>query len=119
VTTEPSFGVVFLIGVGVVLVIGAAITLGSWFLERRERRDEQASGVQMRIAAELHRDPALAHIRIDPVARPPIGDGPMTIELSGQLPSPQLRGRVLRIAEREARKANTKYQIDDRLDIAS
>lgn len=109
----------FLLGAGIVLTVGLVVTLLNWLLERRERREEQASRLQTRIAEHLRRDAALAETRIDPVARPPIGDGPMTIELSGRLASPDLRGRALHIAEAEARKLHVKYRIDDRLEIAS
>ena len=104
------------VAVGVVLVIGVLVAWGVTLLERRNRKELRAEGIQQAVGEALAREPSLVAASILPVAGFPAGTPP-TLELTGYVPSAEARARAVRIAERELRRLRPGMQVIDRLDV--
>jgi hypothetical protein len=64
------------------------------------------------------REQSLFGLPIITMARPPLWRGsPATIEVAGQVPSPQARETTLRIVRAEAGRIRSDFQIEDRLAV--
>jgi hypothetical protein len=100
------------------LVVGLLV-VGVKMLDRKRKREEEAVQVQSQISDALLRDRMLAALPVTPTAHVPIwGRSPATIELHGHVPAVELREAVLRVAEREASRILSAYQIQDGMTVA-
>ena len=87
--------------------------------DARSRREAETLSLQARIADALRREPRLANLPLVPTARvPPWRGSPPTIELSGQVPAPDLRAAALRVAQEEASRPRPDVRIQDRIAVA-
>ena len=101
------------------LALGLLIA-GVKILDRKRKREEEAVYVQSEISDALLRDRMLAILPVAATAHVPIwGRSPATIEIHGQVPTVELREAVLRVAEHEASRFLSAYQIQDGLVVAS
>ena len=105
-----------LIGVAVVLVIGALVAWSVTLLERRNRREQRAERIQQAVGEALAREPSLVDASILPVADFPAATKP-TLELTGYVPSAEARAQAVRVAEGELRRLRPGMQVIDRLDV--
>ena len=106
-----TFGLLF----ALLALVGAVAKLA----DARSRREAETLALQARIADALRRDPRLANLPVVPMARvPPWRGSPPTIELSGQVPAPDLRAAALRVAQEEARRLRPDVRIQDRIAVA-
>jgi hypothetical protein len=96
------------------LALGATVKL----FDLRRKREGEAVQLQAQVSDALLRDPALFSLPITPTARVPFWSGsPATIEIAGQVPDPELKERVLRIARAEAERIRPDVRIEDRLAV--
>lgn len=105
---------------GVVASVAIVITVGVFLLEAQRRRDQRASNFQDRLAEPISRELGATGVSVLPTVRIPVLRGatrPAVIQLVGQVPSRELRDRVVRIVEREATRLHY-FRIEDRLKIA-
>jgi hypothetical protein len=112
--SSPALAIAVVTGGGI--VIAAAVLV----LEAQRRRDQRASAFQDKIAEPIARELGATGVSVLPTVRIPIlrrATRPAVIRLSGQVPSRDLRDRVVRIVEREAMRLQY-FRIEDRLRIA-
>jgi hypothetical protein len=106
---------VVLVAAVVVLIVGV---LGK-VLELKDRRAAEAIAVQGEIADALLRDPALLGWPLEPMARVPLWRGsPVTVKLTGEVPSRELRALALLAAERGAAELLVRVRIKSRIGVA-
>jgi hypothetical protein len=98
------------------VVVGGLVAWGIILLERRNRAELRAEGIQQAVGEALAREPALAGASILPVADFPVDARP-TLELTGYVPSSDARTRAVEVAERELRRQRPGMQVIDRLDV--
>jgi hypothetical protein len=111
--SEDSAMIVLIAAVAVV-VVGV---LGR-VLELKDRRAAEAIVVQGEIADALLRDPALLGLVLVPRARVPLWRGsPVTVKVSGKVPSRELRVLALRAAERGTEDLLVKVRIKSRIGV--
>ncbi|HEX9821655.1 MAG TPA: hypothetical protein VGD07_18805 [Methylomirabilota bacterium] len=110
--TGPSL----VIGITVVVGIGVLIALGVRYLEARSRRDEDAARLQLALTEPLAREPALAACSVRPVVSLSMHGQPR-VELTGWVPSGDVRDTAVRAVEQEAVRLGQRVRIVDRLDI--
>lgn len=109
-----AFVAAAIILVGLLVVLGVAVK----FFDLRRRREADAVHLQAQISDALLRDATLFGMPITPTARAPLWKGsPATIEVSGQVPSPELRDVVMRIVREEAARIRPDFVIEDHLVI--
>jgi hypothetical protein len=103
------------IAVGVVAVSAVTMIL----LAAQRRRDEEATAFRERIAEPISRELGLATVAVVPTVHVPLWSAatrPAVIRLDGQVPTYDLRDRVVRLVEREAGRLRY-FRIEDRIRI--
>ena len=85
-------------------------------LDHKRKRETETVSLQAQIADALLRDPAVFRLSIIPTARIPLWRGtPATIEVRGEVPTPELRQAILRLVEQEASRVRSDFRIEDRI----
>ncbi len=98
----------------VLVVLGALIKM----LDLKRRRDGEAVVVQARISDAVLRDPRLFSLPITPTAHVPLWKGtPVTVEVSGQVPSEDLREVAIHLVEREATQLGPEVRVESKIGI--
>jgi hypothetical protein len=108
-------GPVFL-AVALVVLVGVAAFGGQYLFAVRSRRDDDAAMLQQALTEPVAREPALAGSGIMPVVTRPWHGRPR-VELTGWVPSPEVRDAALSAVEREARRLGRAVRIVDALEI--
>ena len=99
---------------GVLVVLGALIKM----LDLKRKRDGEAVVVQSRISDAVLRDPRLFSLPITPTAHVPLWKGtPVTVEVTGQAPSEDLRQAAIHLVEREASQLGPEVRIESKIGI--
>ena len=111
---SSAFVAAAIILVGLLVVLGVAVK----FFDLRRKREAEAVHLQAQVSDALLRDAALFGLPITPTAHVPLWSGsPAVIEVSGQVPSPELRDAVIRIVQEEAARIRPDFTIEDRLAV--
>jgi len=105
-----------LLAAGVVIVIGVLVAWGVMVLERRNRAELTAEGIQQAIGEALAGERALSGASILPVATLPAGGRP-TLELTGYVASDAARAQAVRVAEATLGRVRPGMQVLDHLDV--
>lgn len=108
------------VGAGVVVGVAFVSALGVLLLEAQRRRDQHAAAFQDLLSEPILRELGQARVSVLPTVRIPLWKAatrPAVIQLSGQVPSRELRDRVVRLVEREAGRLRY-YRIEDKIRIA-
>jgi len=105
------------LGIAVVLFTGVLVALGVRYLEAQSRRESRASELEVRITGPVSQEPSLSTASVLATAHVP-RRGPVTVEVTGRVPSSAARDTALRIAETETARSFGDYRIVDRLDVA-
>ncbi len=119
VPTPPELGghgwlAVLVLMIGLIVIIGAAAKI----VDLRNRRETEALQLQAQVGDALLQDQALGSLPVVPTAHVPLTGSPATVEVSGQVPNPELREAALHIAEREASRVRPDVRIEDKLEVA-
>ncbi len=102
-----------LLGIALLLIVALAKAI-----DRKRKREDEAVWLQAQISDELFRDRNLASLAVTATVHVPVWTrAPATIELRGQVPTPQHREAALRVVEREASRVRSDFRIDDRIAI--
>jgi len=103
----------------VLILLAVLVILGIRELyDRQRRREFEAVQLQAQISDALLRDRLLYGVPIMATARAPFWRrSPATIEIAGQVPTPQARETALRIVRAEASRIRPDVQIEDRLAV--
>jgi hypothetical protein len=117
-STAPPDASGALVAIVVFTVLLAVIALGVKILDLRRRREAEAVYVQAQVSDALLRDPRFFELAITPTAHAPVWKGtPVTVELSGEVPTPALRDSALSLVKREASRVRPDVRIEDRLSV--
>jgi hypothetical protein len=110
--TGPSLAV----GIASVLVVGVLIALGVRYLEAQSRHDEEATRLQQALVEPLAHEAALAGSAVVPLVTIPLR-GPARVELTGWVPSGDVRDAAVRAVEREAARLGRRIRVVVRMDV--
>jgi len=92
-----------LLGVGILVVLVIAIVVGARYVSARRKRIEEAIILQSQLSDVVAREPQLHGLVITPRARVSgWHKSQVTIEVAGEVPTPELRETVMRIVGAEA-----------------
>src|SRR2546430_5653998 len=114
--TAPTF----LLGLGIACGIAIAMAVGVLTLEAQRRRDQRAAALQDRLTAPITRELGQAGVSVLPTVRIPFltsATRPAVIQITGHVPSPDLRDRVIHLVEREGGRLRY-FRIEDRMRIS-
>lgn len=101
-----------LILLAVVVVMIAALAK---ILDLKRKRESEAVQLQAQISDAMLRDTRFFGLPITPTAHVPWRGTPATVELSGQVPSPELHEAAVRLARDEAVRIRPDVHIEDRI----
>ncbi len=105
--------VVLLVWLFVIIVIAAKL------VDLKSKREAEAIQVQAGISNALLRDQRLATLPVVPTARAPLWKGsPITLEVCGVVPTPELREAALRVVREEASRTPPDIQVVDGLAVS-
>lgn len=100
--------------VGLLVLVGGAGKL----LDLRRKRQAEAVHLQAQVSDALLREQALFGLPVTPTAHVPTWRGsPATLEISGEVPTPEIRDAILRLAEHEAMRIRPDVRIEDKLSV--
>lgn len=111
---------VLALAAGILVGVGGVTVLGVLLLEAQRRRDQLAAAFQDRLAEPIARELGQTGVSVLPTVRMPLWSAstrPAVIQLAGQVPSRDLRDRVVRIVEREAMRLRY-FRIEDRIRVS-
>lgn len=104
--------IVVLVMLALIVVLGVAVKAS----DLKRRRTDAAVALQGRIADALLADPALGHLPIAATARIPFWKrSPVTIEVSGPVPNPNLREAAMSLVIGEAFNSGLQFRVEDRI----
>ena len=113
-TASAGSGALTMFGLilGLLVIVGIGVKL----YDLKRRREAEAVHLQAQISDSLLREQALFGMPITPTAHVPfIGGSPAVIEVTGQVPSEDMREAALRIIREEAARIRPDFRIEDRL----
>lgn len=108
-----AMATVLVLLVGMLVIIGVGVKL----YDGRRRREVEAVHLQAQVSDALLRDPAFYGLAVTPTAHVPWSGTPARLEVVGRIPEPEVRDRVLRLVEQEARRIRPDVVVVDRLQI--
>src|SRR2546428_1041864 len=98
--------------VGLLVVIGIVAKL----FDLKQKRESEAVQLQAQLSDALLREPSLAGLPLTPTVHVPMWTGtPARIEITGQVPRPELKDLALRLVSDEASRIRSDIKIVDRL----
>ncbi len=106
--------IVVLVMLALIAVLGIAVKAS----DLKRRRTDAAVALQGRIADALLADPTLGHVPIAATAHVPFWKrSPVTIEVSGPVPSPDLREAAMSLVIKEAFNSGLEFRVEDRISV--
>jgi hypothetical protein len=104
------------LAIALVLLVGAAGFAGLYVFAVRSARDDEAAALQQALMEPIAREPALAGTGVTPVVTWPWHRRPR-VELTGWVPSREIRDAAVRAVAREAAKLGRAVRIVDSLEV--
>ena len=112
---EAGGGALFVV---LMIALFAVIGIGVKLYDLSRKRSDEAMHLQARIADALMLDPALATLPVAATAHAPLWRGsPLTIEVTGHVPSNALREVAMKAVLAEASRAGLEFRIEDKLTV--
>ncbi len=112
-----SYGLMFL---AVVIALVVIIALLARWSAMRSKRATEALQLESEIVDALLSERGLVNLSVMPKVHVPFWSGsPATVEMSGNVPSPEVREEVMHVAEREAARIRPDVHIHDRLTLSA
>ena len=100
------------------VVVGVLIVAGVRYLEAQSRNDDEATRLQQVLIEPLAREPVLAGSTVLPLVTKPM-HGLVRVELTGWVPSPEVRDAAARVIERESARLGRRVRVVNRLALMS
>jgi len=102
--------------VGLLAVIGLAVKL----FDLKRKRESEAVQLQAQVSDALLRDPMLAGLALTATARIPMWRAtPTTIQVTGQVPTREVKDAALDLVRREATGIRPDVRVEDRISVGS
>jgi hypothetical protein len=112
----PTGGGAVLYLIVAVSVVLAIVIVAARLHDLRNRRETEALALQSRLSDALLTDRAFQGTTVTATVHAPLRQSaPLRVEVSGQVPSQDLRAMVLRRIQREAAQAGRAVEIEDRV----
>ena len=101
---------------GLVVIVAIGVKL----YDLKRKREADAVHLQAQLSDALLREPSLFGTPITPTVHVPTWAGtPATIEVTGEIPSPEMRESALRIIRAEASRVRADFVIEDRMHLVA
>jgi hypothetical protein len=105
---------VFILLAGLLVIVGVGVKL----YDLKRKREAEGVHLQAQVSDALLRDSSTYGLAVTPTAFVPWWSGtPVRLEVVGRVPAPEVRERVLRLVEQEARQIRSDVVLVDRLEL--
>ncbi|MBI2526034.1 MAG: hypothetical protein HYV93_08645 [Candidatus Rokubacteria bacterium] len=104
------------VAIPLVLLI-LAVVLAVRLVDLRRQRAHEAGQLEARIAEALATEGALAGLPVTPRVRVPLWSDEPVVEVTGQVPAPEIEAAALRVVEREASAVASGVRVEDHLRV--
>ena len=105
---------VFILLAGLLVIVGIGVKL----YDLKRKREAEGVHLQAQVSDALLRDSSTYGLAVTPTAHVPWWSGtPVRLEVVGRVPAPEIRDRVLRLVEQEARHIRPDVIIVDRIEL--
>jgi hypothetical protein len=112
----PMAAAAMIVLLSVLLILLAVLVVGGTFFDLAARREEDAEWIEERVAGAVRN--ALGTVPIVVLADfPGTRRSPVVIELSGSVPTREMREAVHGVVTQEMAQTGRDFQIDDRLEV--
>jgi hypothetical protein len=98
---------------GLLIVLVAAVKL----YDRKRRRETEAVHLQGQLSDAVLRDARFTGLGITPTVHIPLAGSPVRIEVTGEVPAPELRDAALRLIRAEAAAVRRDVEVVDRIAV--
>ena len=113
-TSSGGYVAVTLVILALLVVIGIAVKL----FDLKRKRSAEAVHLQAQISDALLREQNVFRLPVTPTAHIPFLKGtPAVVEISGEVPSSELKDTVLRLVKSEASRIRDDVRVEDRLAV--
>jgi hypothetical protein len=113
---QGMVGAVAVVAIGMVVILGVLVKM----LDLRSKRQSEAVLVEASISDAMLRDPMLCRLPVIATAHVPLWRGtPVTVEVSGRVPTDDLRQGLVRLVEREAQRLRPDARIESRIGVGT
>jgi hypothetical protein len=117
-SSDTGGGSAMVAAVIIVVALLAFLGITVKLLDLKRRRESEAVQLQAQISDALLREGALFGLPVTPTAHVPLWSGtPATVELRGQVPSPEIKDAVLSLVRHEAARVRPDVRIDDEVAV--
>ncbi len=107
-----SFAAAAIVIVALLVVIGVVVKL----FDLKNKRSAEEVHLQAQISDALLREQNVFRLPVTPTAHVPFVTGsPATVEVTGEVPSAEMRDTVIRLVRNEAKRIRDDVEIEDRL----
>jgi hypothetical protein len=104
----------FAVLAGLLVIVGVGVKM----YDLKRKRETEAVHLQAQVSDALLREQALFGMPITPTAHVPLWSGtPAVIEVTGRVPSPEIREAALRIIRSEAARIRSDFEIQDQIAV--
>lgn len=113
-TMAISWPIVLGLGVAMLAILIFAVKI----FDLKRKREDQAAGIQAKLSDALLSDRALSGLAVTPTARFPLWTPwPVTVDVAGQVPTPELRDQAIHLVERQMAASGIDFHVMDRLAV--
>jgi hypothetical protein len=109
----------FMVVAALVVVLLIAVGVMVKLYDLRRKREDEAVALQARLSDALLAEPSLSSLPLVPTVRIPMRGSPVSIEIVGTVPRPELRQAAVDLVVREAARSVKSYRVDARISIDS
>ncbi|HEY7648853.1 MAG TPA: hypothetical protein VID04_07585 [Methylomirabilota bacterium] len=118
VSPNPTGGSAMLAAAIIVVAVLVFLGITVKLLDLKRRRESEAVQLQAQISDALLREERVFGLSVTPTAHVPLWSGtPATLELRGQVPSPEVKDAVLRLVNREAARVRPDFHVNDEVAV--
>ena len=94
----------------------ASVAVAYALYDLKRRRAEMSAGLRARVAGTLRAEPTLAGLPVVVDVHPSLRrDSPLTLEITGTVPTAEMRDAVLLVVAREVARSQPDARVDDRI----
>jgi len=113
---EGMVGAVIVVAIGMVVILTALVKM----FDLRSKRQSEAMLLQASISDAMLRDPMLCRLPVTATAHVPLWRGtPVTVAITGRVPSDDLRRAAVRLVEREGQRLRPDVRIESRIAVGA
>jgi hypothetical protein len=108
-----------LVVVGIVVALLVALIVAVKLNDRKNRREAEAVHLQSHLSDTLLRDARFSGLGITPTVHIPMSGSPVRVDVTGEVPAPELRDAAIRVIRAETASLRPDSEVVDRVVVGA